>query len=185
MEPASKPTPVAGQKRLALILGNTHYGGENSLKNPENDAKDIAKVLGELGFDSTMLLDGSLEQMSDAVHAFAAKIRAAGSQSVAVIYYSGHGIQVGGENYLVPVGFTMPANERDINRYALSAQSALTEMQEANAQVNIAVLDACRNNPFAKSRAFGGKGLAKLESNRRLYRLRNGGGNHSGRLHKG
>lgn len=164
VEAASKPSPVAGQKRLALILGNANYGGDNSLKNPENDAKDIAVALGELGFASTVVLDGSLQQMSNAVHAFADKIRAAGSQSVALIYYSGHGIQVNGENYLVPVGFIMPASERDINRYALSAESALSEMQEANAQVNIAILDACRNNPFAKSRDLGKRGLAKLEA---------------------
>ncbi len=166
VEKASASVPATGQKRLALILGNTHYGGENGLKNPENDARDIAKTLGTLGFTSTVLLDGSLDQMSDAVHAFADAIRAAGSGSVAMLYYSGHGIQVNGENYLVPIGFAMPTNDRDMGRHALSAQTALDEMQGANARVNIAVPDACRDNPFAtKGRSLGGgRGLAKLEA---------------------
>ena len=106
--------------------------------------------------------------MSDSVHAFCAKIRASGSapggSTVALLYYSGHGLQVSGENYLVPIGFKMPASDRDMVRFALSAQSALDEMKDAHEQVNIAILDACRSNPFAKDRDLGGKGFTELRA---------------------
>ena len=164
IESATAPSPVSGQKRLALIIGNTHYGGSHELKNPENDARAIAVALGKLGFTSTVLLDGSRTQMRDEVHSFADKIRSAGDSVVALFYYSGHGIQLNGENYLLPVGFTMPEHHEDIGDYALSAQKALDEMQAAKAQVNIAILDACRNNPFEGSRSVAGAGLAKLEA---------------------
>ena len=164
IETATTSSPVSGQKRLALIIGNAHYGGNHELKNPENDARAIALALGQLGFTSTVLLDGSREQMRDAMHNFADAIRAAGDSAVALLYYSGHGMQVSGENYLIPVGFTMPAHRDDIGDYALSAQKALDEMQGANAQVNIAILDACRDNPFEGSKSVGGSGLAKLET---------------------
>ncbi len=164
VEKATAASPVAGQKRLALIVGNTHYGGAHDLKNPENDAKAVAAALGKLGFTSVILLDGSREQMRDAVHGFADRIRAAGDGAVALLYYSGHGMQVDGENYLIPVGFKMPTRHEDIAEYALSAQKALDEMQGAKARVNIAVLDACRDNPFEGSRSLGGRGLAKLEA---------------------
>lgn len=162
-EPAA-PSPIAGQKRIALIIGNTHYGGAHDLANPENDARSIAKALGKLGFSSTVLLDADRDGMVDAFHTFASRIKTAGSSTVALLYYSGHGMQVDGENYLIPVGFQMPAYKADVGDKAFSAQRGLDEMQQASAQVNIVILDACRDNPFEGNKATNGKGLAKLET---------------------
>jgi len=158
-------TARAPQPRLALVIGNTHYGGTHELKNPENDARAVATALKGLGFTATVLLDGGRGRMREEVHAFCDRIRAAGPQAVALLYYSGHGMQVAGENYLIPVGFEIPVRADDMGDNALSAQKILDEVQGANAQVSIAVLDACRDNPYATQRAFAGsRGLAKLEA---------------------
>jgi len=127
VEAATIASPVAGQKRIALILGNTHYGGLHELKNPENDARAMATALGKLGFTSIVVLDASRTTMRDAIHDFADRIRAAGPSSVALLFYSGHGMQVDGENYLIPIGFTMPTHKEDMGDSAFSAQKVLTE----------------------------------------------------------
>jgi len=161
---ATVASPVSGQKRVALIIGNTHYGGLHALKNPENDARAMAAALGKLGFTSIVVLDADRSTMRDTIHDFADRIRAAGPSLVALLFYSGHGMQVDGENYLIPIGFAMPAHKEDMGDSAFSAQKVLAEMQDANAQVNIAILDACRDSPFSDTRSLAGKGLAKLET---------------------
>jgi len=158
-------TVRAPQPRLALVIGNTHYDGTHELKNPQNDARAVASALKELGFTTTVLLDGGRGRMRDEVHDFCDQIRAAGPQAVALLYYSGHGMQVAGENYLIPIGFEMPTRADDMGDNALSAQKVLDEIQGASAQVSIAVLDACRDNPFAGKKSYAAaRGLARLEA---------------------
>ena len=161
-------SPVPGEHRLALVIGNTHYGGGNELVNPENDANAMAATLQRLGFDVTLILDATRDGLRDAISSFTDNVSRSGNGTVALLYYSGHGMQVDGKNYFIPVGFTPPASRDDIDDYAYPAQRAIDEMQAANAQVNIMILDACRNNPFEGTRAWGGKGLARLEA-RGLY----------------
>ena len=163
LTPAKSPVP--GERRLALVIGNSAYTGEgvHPLKNPANDANAMAAALQKLGFTVTEVLDADRDGIRDSVHAFAGEIGKSPQDVVALLYYSGHGMQVAGENYLIPIGFTMPKNAEDIGDNAYDVQRALAEMQSANARVNIVILDACRNNPYDTSRAVGGKGLVKME----------------------
>ncbi|MDR3707224.1 MAG: peptidylprolyl isomerase [Capsulimonadaceae bacterium] len=157
-------SPVTGEHRFALVIGNTHYGGANELTNPENDAKAVARTLQSLGFTVTLVLDATRENIRDSVHDFSGAVSQSGSGTVALFYYSGHGMQVDGKNYLIPIGFEGLKNKQDVDDYAYSAQKALDEMQSAGARVNIVILDACRNNPFEGTRAWGGRGLGRLEA---------------------
>ena len=166
---SSSTTATAPQPRFALIIGNAHYGGDHDLKNPENDARAMAATLRDLGFKTNLLLDATREQMRDGVYTLCDSIAAAGSQAVVLLYYSGHGAQVAGVNYLVPLGFSMPAHADDMADRAVSAQWVLGKMQDAHAQVSIAILDACRDNPFEHSRSLVGKGLSEVTAARGVY----------------
>ena len=160
-------SPVAGQHRLALVIGNTNYPGANQLTNPVHDATAIAQTLKTLGFTTTLLLDATRIGIRDAVDGFAGDIAAAGPGTVALLYYSGHGMQVNGENYLVPVDFPDSLNERDLDYYAYGVETAVDAMRDANAQVDVLILDACRTNPFKRQgdhKALGEKGLAPLQT---------------------
>jgi uncharacterized caspase-like protein len=145
--------PVTGEHRFALVIGNTHYGGQFELKNPENDARAMATVLQGVGFDTTLVLDASRDAIRDAVHQLRGQVLAAGPNSVALLYYSGHGMQVDGKNYLIPVGFQIPANSSDMDDYAYPAQKAIDELEDAQAQAVVTILDACRDSPYSGKRS--------------------------------
>jgi len=159
-------SPVPGERRLALVIGNASYSGDgiHQLKNPVNDATAMGSTLKGLGFSVRELIDADRDGIRDAVHDFAQDIRKSPQDVVALLYYSGHGMQVAGQNYLVPIGFQMPRDAADVGDYAYAVQKALGEMESANARVNIVILDACRSNPFDTSRAVGGAGLVKMEA---------------------
>ena len=91
---------AASTDRVALVLGNAAYKNVNPLKNPVNDAEAISAALGRVGFDVTLRVDGTAQQMRDAIAEFSDKARVA---KVVFVYYAGHGIQIGGRNYLVPI----------------------------------------------------------------------------------
>jgi hypothetical protein len=150
-------------QRLALIIGNEAYP-KWPLQNPGNDAKAMAQALGEAGFRTDVLLNGSLRDMGRAVDSFVARVR---QGDVALFYYAGHGIQIAGENYLVPVDFDA-ADEADAKYASYSASRAQERMEEAGAQMSLLILDACRNNPFRTSRATGG-GLAVMNTGRGTF----------------
>lgn len=162
----STHSPVPGERRLALVIGNAAYAGDGvqPLKNPIHDADAMASTLQHLGFTVTEVLDADRDDIRDAVHKFARAIDKSPQNVVALLYYSGHGLQVSGQNYLVPIGFTMPDDPEDIADYAYPVQKGLGEMQAANARVNIVILDACRSNPYDSSKGIGGKGLVKMEA---------------------
>jgi hypothetical protein len=131
------------QPRVALVIGNAAYQ-EEPLANPANDAADVAKALQELGFEVTLLTDKDLRAMEDAIENFSQQLHQGG---VGVFYYAGHGVQVDGENYLVPLKAQLN-RENDVRYEAVPLGKILNAMEDAQTQVNIVIIDACRDNPF-------------------------------------
>lgn len=148
-------------KRLALIIGNSAYLNGDALRNPVNDATDIAATLRNMGFEVLLHTDLSLRQMDKALEEFGKKLK---DYRVGLFYYAGHGVQVGGENYLVPIDAKL-ASEGETRYECVPSGILLAKMEEA-ATTNIIILDACRNNPFARSwsRSTGGTGLAAINA---------------------
>jgi hypothetical protein len=131
------------QPKFALVIGNANYE-EGALSNPVNDATDMAKALRELDFEVTLLQNQDLRSMETAINDFSRQLRKGG---VGVFYYAGHGVQVEGENYLIPLKAQL-LNEKDARYEAVALGKVLNAMEEARNQVNIIIIDACRDNPF-------------------------------------
>jgi hypothetical protein len=151
------------RKRTALVIGNADYAKARALANPANDATDVAKALGDLGFTVISGTNLDLKQMNDKVREFGDALRVSGG--VGLFYYAGHGIQVGGKNYLIPVDADIP-REDEVDFNALNLDLVLRKMATANNGLNIVILDACRNNPFARSWSRGEDegGLAQISA---------------------
>jgi len=148
---------ITDQKRLALIIGNSEYDS-SPLRNPENDASSMAAELEALGFEVMLGTNASKDEMLVSIRDFGAKLKT--HQGVGLFYFAGHGLQVQGRNYLVPVDANIQ-KEQDVELEAVDLQRVLGEMEFAGNNLNIVVLDACRNNPYASSfRSGGGSGLA-------------------------
>ena len=150
------------EKRLALVIGNANYE-KGALKNPVNDAKLIAKALDSLGFEVLEYYNLTTQrQLKKAILEFGAK---RDSANVGFVYYAGHGVQVNNENYLLPTQEEY-TSQTEVIEYAVSVQSVLRALKSDSNQVNILVLDACRDNPFEsnwnKTRSLKGDGLAKI-----------------------
>ena len=154
---AAAPAMAAG--RTALVIGNSAYPTA-PLKNPVNDATDMAAALKRLGFDVTLLTDATMRQMEEAVRAFGLKLRGGG---IGLFYFAGHGVQVAGENYLVPVNAAIQS-EGDVKYGSLNAGLVLAKMEDAGNGPNVVILDACRNNPFARSFRSAEAGLARMDA---------------------
>jgi uncharacterized caspase-like protein len=155
------------QKRVALVIGNSAYVNTARLDNPKNDAADIAEVLKQLGFEVTQGRDLDKAAMDRTIRNFAEAL--AGAQ-MALFFYAGHGLQVGGQNYLVPVDAKLStAAALDFEMVRLDLVHRTMERESGT---NIIILDACRDNPLSRNlaRALGtrsamvGKGLAAVES---------------------
>ena len=151
-------------RRLAIVIGNDTYEGA-PLNAARNDARSMARVLTELGFSVTLLQDATWEMIAAALATVGGKIRA---DDVALLYFSGHGAQVDGENFLVPVDFKSFTTEA-LRLGTIRANEVLKIFERA--RVTILVLDACRVNPFSGDR-IGGRGLAADGGPRQLDRLR-------------
>jgi TPR repeat protein len=156
--------PAFAAKRVALIVGNSAYRNVAHLDNPINDAKLMAKTLRDLGFTlvgEDAQLDLDKPHFDAALQDFSNQVL--GSE-VALFYYAGHGVQVGGRNFLVPVEAN-PAKESDVYLQMVDTSIVLTQMEGSGAKLKIVLLDACRNNPFTGRglRATGG-GLAQMQA---------------------
>lgn len=149
------PPPSGG--RVALVIGNGAYKS-GPLRNPANDANDMARALKDCGFDVMVKTDCSFEQMGTAVTEFGSRLRGV---ETALFFYAGHGIQSQGENYLVPVDAEIDS-EQMVRYRCLNAGEVLAEMETAGSRVNIVILDACRNNPFGRSFRSMNHGLANM-----------------------
>src|SRR5215469_14127985 len=145
-------SPALAEKRVALVIGNSTYRNVTPLDNPANDAALMAQTLKDLGFSLTgggAQLNLDKHGLDDAVQAFGHEVQGA---DVAMFYYAGHGVQVRGSNFLVPVNAN-PTREADVDFQMVDLNLVLNQMQGAGTRLNMVILDACRNNPF------GGRGL--------------------------
>jgi uncharacterized caspase-like protein len=162
---ASKPDG----KRIALVIGNSAYA-KAPLKNPASDAQAVALQLKALGFEVMLAEDKNSRALTDTALEFAQK---AESRDVRVVYYAGHGAQIKGRNYLVPIDLTFD-NEDEIVRKSLDLSELVERLSRQPQAMNVVVIDACRNNPASnvaldsdgrrlKTRGNEGRGLARID----------------------
>jgi uncharacterized caspase-like protein len=161
--------PAAAEKRVALVVGNSNYAQVGTLANPANDANDISTALKSAGFEVILGLDVDKREFDTKVRNFADLLEDA---DVAIFFYAGHGLQVSGRNYLIPVDARLQG-ERDLDFDAVNLDFILKQMELGRAdKTNIVFLDACRDNPFTRNlaRSMGtrsasiGKGLAQVDT---------------------
>lgn len=157
------PAQAAPDRRVALVIGNSAYTAVPRLANPQRDATAISASLKRLGFEVVEGYDLKMDEMTGIVREFAQKLDGA---KAGVVYYAGHGIAVGDENYLIPVDASLKS-EADLDFRAVNVQLILRQMQR-DERVNILILDACRDNPFttqlaAKSRSVA-RGLTAIDT---------------------
>jgi len=157
-------TPAAAEKRVALVIGNSAYQNVTRLDNPRNDATLMAETLSALGFTligGRAQLDLDKPAMDLAVQNFGRLVQGA---DVALFYYAGHGVQVSGANYLVPVSAN-PTREADVDFQMVDVNLVLRQMQGSGTRLNMVILDACRNNPFgARGLRASDGGLAQMRA---------------------
>ncbi len=151
--------------RLALVIGNAHYLSVPALSNPTNDAEDLSTALRSLGFEVIERSDATRAAMADAVREFSEKLEGV---DTALFFYAGHGVQVSGENYLVPVDAKINGPS-DVRFGTINLNDIMGEM-EGKGHAAVIFLDACRDNPFAEAvaksgRSLGGRGLGRIDPN--------------------
>ncbi len=149
------------ESRVALVIGNAAYR-EAPLKNPVNDARSVGARLRELGFDVVLRENATRKTMGDALAEFTRKLAPGG---VALVYYAGHGVQVRGRNYLIPVDMTLQS-ETDLRFQAVDVSALTDELDLGQSRVSFLLLDACRNNPFERKLRGAGRGLAAVDAAR-------------------
>jgi hypothetical protein len=156
--------PAAAERRIALVVGNSAYQNITRLDNPRNDATLMADTLTGLGFTligGRAQLDLDKAALDTDVQNFGRQIQGA---DVALFYYAGHGVQVNGSNYLVPVGAN-PTREADVDFQMVDINLVLRQMQGSGTKLNMVILDACRNNPFgARGLRSADGGLAQMRA---------------------
>ena len=150
---------AATEQRIALVIGNSAYSS-SPLKNPVNDAEDMAAMLEKLGFAVTLERNARLQEMDEGIEELGKRLKRGG---IGLFYCAGHGVQVNGVNYLIPIGARIN-KESDVKYQAVDANKVLDEMANANNGLNIVILDACRDNPFARSFRNAARGLAIISS---------------------
>lgn len=150
---------VTTERRVALVVGNASYRN-SPLKNPQNDARAVASSLRKLDFEVIERHNLSREAFSVVIREFGDRLKGA---SVGLFYFAGHGMQVKGRNYLVPVDMDI-AREDEVPYRSLDLNEVLDKMDSARTGVNLVVLDACRNNPFARSFKLSQVGLAPVDA---------------------
>jgi uncharacterized caspase-like protein len=142
---------MQNEARVALVIGNGAYDGSklNKLKNPTNDSYDIKELLKRKGFEVIYVEDASQEEMDRSVDTFLNKLKS--KKAIGMFYYAGHGAEVKGENYLIPIGANIP-DETSIKYRTLAVNRVVDGMKDAKNRLNIIILDACRNNPYKNTR---------------------------------
>ncbi len=155
----SGETICSAERRTALVVGNGAYESA-PLANPANDAADMAEALEKCGFAVMKHINVSRKQMRAAIREFGEEINRG---AVGLFYFAGHGIQVDGENYMVPVGAEVHS-EAEVEDECLRVSSVLRQMESAGNRLNIVILDACRNNPFGRRFRSGQVGLSKMDA---------------------
>lgn len=156
------PTDAVAEARLALVIGQSAYRTVPELPNAANDAKGMAELLGNAGFTVTAAPNLSQDAMRQTISDFAGKVSASGADTVALVFYAGHGLQIDGENYLVPVDLD-PKREADIPLQGVRLNDLLNTLGALPTRARIFMLDACRNNPFP-ALSGAGHGLAIVDT---------------------
>jgi hypothetical protein len=159
----SQPIPRSYNqgKRIALVIGNSSYKSR-PLINPKNDADDISVALKTTGFEVIDLRDATLSQMRSSIRLFGDKLL---MSDVGLVYYSGHGIEVRGQNYLIPVNADIKRSD-EIADQSINMGLILEKMETAQKGVNILIVDACRDDPFGRSFRSSSMGLAQVDAPR-------------------
>src|SRR5262245_17724445 len=155
------PMAASAERRTALVIGNAAYEVA-PLRNPVNDASDMAATLRQLGFQVTLLRDANLRTMLEALETLSRQLRQGG---VGLFYFAGHGVQVSGENYLLPVSARV-SREQDVPYEAVPVGRILGAIEDPDNRINIIILDACRDNPYARRWRSGQRGLAVVQAAR-------------------
>ena len=162
-QPGKPTVSFVNERRVALVIGNATYK-VNPLKNPVNDSTDMARSLRSVGFEVIEANNTTLAQMREATRRFADKL---GNSDVGLVYYSGHGVEVKGKNYLIPVNADIK-REYEVVDQAFDASQFLEMMDNIrgpnNKRVNILIVDACRNNELQKSWRSTNNGLARMDA---------------------
>lgn len=172
--PSVSPTMVSGLpmpainddvmltgRRSALVIGNAKYRHVTTLTNPVNDSRAMADELRKSGFDVVAVENADFAKMNLAIEQFANSIKEGGA---ALVFYAGHGFQVKGENYLIPIDANIKG-ESDVAVKAVNLGQVLSKLEDGKSSVNVVILDACRDNPFAGSwRSAAGSGLAQINA---------------------
>jgi len=164
LPPLPRGLGSATERRIALVIGNSAYK-VGPLKNPVNDASLIAATLRSVGFKVIERTNADQKAMKRALQKFGDLLEKAGKDGVGLFYYAGHGVQANGRNYLIPVGAEIQ-RESDLEIEALRANAVLSTMDYARNRLNFVIMDACRNNPYARSFRSTSRGLARMEAPR-------------------
>lgn len=163
---ASQALAAVDERRVALVFGNQAYRYAGELSQTVHDANEMARVLTDVGFDVMLVLDADRRGMQQALNQFRRETRDA---DVALVYYSGHGMEFDGENYLAPVSARL-GDRRTVDAEFISLSEVMDTVENGGAAFNMVILDACRNNPFAeqagttRSGATASPGLAPVEA---------------------
>ena len=147
--------------RIALVIGNAAYD-EAPLRNPVNDARAMTRALKRVGFQVTSLENASREAMEQAIVDFTSRLQ---TDAAGLFYYAGHGVQLRGRNYLIPVDANIDS-ERQVRVESVDVNLLLEELEYARNRVNVVILDACRNNPFERRLRGTSRGLAAIDAAR-------------------
>lgn len=158
-EGVARAPSAAPQRRVALVIGNAAYKAVSPLDNPTNDAQDMADVLRGFGFAVNLKLNASKQDMQQSLRELGAELKRGG---VGLFYYAGHGVQSNGQNYLIPVDANI-SSEAELEARSVDLTQVLGLMGDAKNGVNVVILDACRNNPFARSFRPASRGLAPVD----------------------
>jgi hypothetical protein len=162
VEPTA-PTALQGpEQRVALVIGNSNYRNAPQLANPDNDAQSMAQFLNSAGFEVISATDLGQNDMLRVVQDFSAKVSARGPNTVAMVYYAGHGVQLAGENYLVPIDAKV-SNQTELVNDSVRLVDVMSTLETIPSRMRIVILDACRNNPFPNVNDAG-RGLAIVDA---------------------
>jgi hypothetical protein len=143
------PADATGpEQRVALVIGNSNYRNVAQLPNPANDAHAVSQLLNSAGFEVIQATDLGHDQMIDVLRSFSNKIAEKGPNTVAFVWYGGHGVQVAGDNYLIPVDAQV-TSEADLPTNGIRLVDVMATLQAVPSRMRIVMIDACRNNPFA------------------------------------
>ena len=152
--------PIAAEERVALVIGNADYK-VGSLSTPANDAEEMAATLRGLGFHILLKVNVGQAELKKIISEFGERLNTA--DTVALFYYSGHGVEIDGTNYMIPVDADIKS-AADVDLYGVKLGSVLTQMDYSNSRTRVIILDACRDNPFAAQYKTASRGLGRMDA---------------------